>query len=38
MPYYIKSTKAKKKDKPLPLFDKAGVTVKNSKEEAGFES
>lgn len=28
MPYYIKSTKAKKKDKPLPLFDKAGVTVK----------
>lgn len=26
--YYIKSTKAKKKDKPLPLFDKAGVTVK----------
>ena len=28
MPYYIKSTKAKQKDKPLPLFDKAGVTVK----------
>lgn len=29
MPYYIKKrTKAKKKDKPLPLFDKAGVTVK----------
>ncbi len=28
MPYYIKRTKAKKKDKPLPLFDKAGVTVK----------
>ena len=27
MPYYIKRTKAKKKDKPLPL-DKAGVTVK----------
>ena len=27
MPYYIKK-KAKKKDKPLPLFDKAGVTVK----------
>jgi len=25
--YYIKK-KAKKKDKPLPLFDKAGVTVK----------
>lgn len=28
MPYYIKRAKAKKKDKPLPLFDKAGVTVK----------
>ena len=29
MSYYIKRTKAKKKkDKPLPLFDKAGVTVK----------
>lgn len=28
MPYYIKRTKAKKKDKPLPLFDKAGVIVK----------
>ena len=28
MPYYIKRTKVKKKDKPLPLFDKAGVTVK----------
>lgn len=28
MPYYIKRTKAKKKNKPLPLFDKAGVTVK----------
>lgn len=28
MPYYIKRTKAKKKEKPLPLFDKAGVTVK----------
>ena len=28
MPYYIKRTKAKKKDKPLPLFDKAGITVK----------
>lgn len=28
MPYYIKRTKAKKKDKPLPLFDKVGVTVK----------
>ena len=28
MPYYIKRTKAKKKDKLLPLFDKAGVTVK----------
>ncbi len=27
MPYYIKK-KAKKKDKPLPLFDKAGITVK----------
>ena len=27
MPYYIKK-KAKKKDKLLPLFDKAGVTVK----------
>ena len=26
--YYIKRTKAKMKDKPLPLFDKAGVTVK----------
>lgn len=26
--YYIKRTKAKKKDKPLPLFDKAGVIVK----------
>lgn len=28
MPYYIKRTKSKKKDKPLPLFDKAGITVK----------
>lgn len=28
MPYYIKRAKAKKKDKPLPLFDKVGVTVK----------
>ena len=28
MPYYIKRTKAKKKEKPLPLFDKAGVTIK----------
>ena len=28
MPYNIKRTKAKKKDKPLPLFDKAGITVK----------
>ena len=28
MPYYIKRTKAKKKDKPLPLFDKAGITIK----------
>lgn len=28
MPYYIKRKKEKKKDKPLPLFDKAGVTVK----------
>lgn len=28
MPYYIKRAKAKKKDKPLPLFDKAGITVK----------
>ena len=28
MPYYIKRKKAKKKDKPLPLFDKAGITVK----------
>lgn len=28
MPYYIKRTKAKKKDKPLPLFDKAGIAVK----------
>ena len=27
MPYYIKR-KAKKKNKPSPLFDKAGVTVK----------
>lgn len=26
--YYIKRTKTKKKDKPLPLFDKAGVIVK----------
>ncbi|MCE9258408.1 recombination protein NinG [Bacteroides fragilis] len=26
--YYIKRTKSKKKDKPLPLFDKAGITVK----------
>ena len=34
MPYYIKR-KAKKKDKPLPLFDKAGG---NNKEEAGFKS
>lgn len=31
MPYYIKRTKAKKKEKPLPLFDKAGVTVKRSR-------
>ena len=29
MPYYIKRTKSKKKDKPLPLFDKAVITVKN---------
>ena len=44
MPYYIKRTKAKKKDKPLPLFDKAGVTVKKKpdlkakldKELSGF--
>ena len=28
MPYYIKRTKAKKKDKPLPLFDKAGIAIK----------
>ena len=28
MPYYIKRTKSKKKDKPLPLFDKAGITIK----------
>lgn len=28
MPYYIKRAKAKKKDKPLPLFDKAGITAK----------
>lgn len=35
MPYYIKR-KAKKKDKPLPLFDKAGGG--NNKEEAGFGS
>ena len=28
MPYYIKRTKSKKRDKPLPLFDKAGITVK----------
>ena len=28
MPYYIKRKKAKKKDKPLPLFDKAGITIK----------
>ena len=28
MQYYIKRTKSKKKDKPLPLFDKAGITVK----------
>lgn len=27
MPYYIKRKKAKKKDKPLPLFDKAGITA-----------
>lgn len=27
MPYYIKRTKAKKKDKPLPLFE-AGVAIK----------
>ena len=26
--YYIKRTKSKKKDKPLPLFDKARITVK----------
>lgn len=26
--YYIKRKKTKKKEKPLPLFDKAGVTVK----------
>ena len=28
MPNYIKLTNAKKKEKPQPLFDKAGVTVK----------
>lgn len=28
MPYYIKRTKTTKKDKPLPLFDKAGVKVR----------
>lgn len=28
MSYYIKRTKSKKKDKPLPLFDKAGVIIK----------
>lgn len=27
MPYYIKKPK-KKKEKPLPLFDKAGIAVK----------
>ena len=27
MPYYIKKPK-KKKEKPLPLFDKAGIKVK----------
>lgn len=27
MPYYIKR-KPKKKEKPMPLFDKAGITVK----------
>ena len=34
MPYYIKR-KAKKKDKPLPLFDKAGVTIKKKPDEKG---
>jgi len=28
MPYYIKRKKAKKKDKPLPLFDEAGFEGK----------
>lgn len=28
MPYYIKRTPKKKKEKPLPLFDKAGINVK----------
>lgn len=28
MSYYIKRTKTKKNDKSLPLFDKAGVTIK----------
>ena len=27
MPYYIKR-KSKKKEKPLPIFDKAGVKIK----------
>ncbi len=27
MPYYIKKPK-KKKEKPLPLFDKAGIKIK----------
>ena len=29
MPYYIKKPK-KKKEKPLPLFDKAGIKIKNT--------
>lgn len=28
MPYYIKRTPKKKKEKPLPLFDRAGIKVK----------
>lgn len=27
MPYYIKRTPKKKKEKPLPLFDKAGIKI-----------
>ena len=28
MPYYIKHRPSKKKEKPLPLFDKVGIKIK----------